>query len=1024
MREIPINMCQPRAMAESILYGAVSNILSLLASIAGQDLGLNFGQKKELENLRGTLTTIHAVLLDAEEKQKSDLAVKEWISWLEDVVYDVDDLLDEFHYEILRQKTLARRQVRKFFSSSNPLAFGLKMGRRLKETRERLDAVAADISKFNLSSRVAADVIPKNIDRDTASKVRSQIIGREKNKEHIVEILLHCRKSILVIAGTEGVGKTSLVQLVFNDAKIKCFFNARIWVRVSEEFDVSIIFKKMLKSLQVDCKVDDLDLRQLQIQLHNNLKGKRLLLVLDDVRNKDHIKWGKFSQYMVFGADGSKILATTRSERVAATMGVNFPYHLLGLNEDQSWALFEHVVFKGQGQIDSNLRVIGRDVVRRCKGIPLAIKCLGGLMRQKINEEHWSFVQKNQIWKLLTDSSVFLILRLSYIQLPDHLKQCFAFCSIFPKDFKISKDKLIHLWRAQGYFQVRIENENIQDIGDEYFNDLLSRSFFQEEENDAYGNIVSCKMHDLIHDFASSVASRSFYWMKDDKEDIPRSARYVSLEKNSKKVALTLSKTKGIRTMFFRTDVYEDLFIRNATFLCFNCLRMLNLSQMGIEILPNSIGNLKHLRYLDLSCNDMMKVLPNGIVKLHNLQTLLLCSCSRLKELPGDIQQLISLEYLDIDDCYELKCLPKGVGELTSLQRLDRFIVNSSVEKSFSTAATLNELRDLNDLGNCLRFENLDKVRNVELESNEANLKEKKRIRSLRLHWDPRARRHIEKDKLLLDNLRPHPNLKELVVHGYEGAMFSSWLSSLNNLVELDIDYCWNCQYLPPLDHLSSLKSLILQRFNVLEYMTDSFSLPCSTPRTSFFPSLKKLEIRECPKFKGWWWTTTKNQGSTAEQPCFPCLSKLEIRACPKLTSMPPFPSLDQDLTLIGTSIRVLQETLKMKPTEASMTSEASLSSVTLPLSNLKSLTLIDIKDLDALSEKFLQNITSLAHLTLKDCPNLESLLPQNMNCLATLQELSVINCPLQEASLGLTILNSRKRRDGNDLCQLPSGHN
>ncbi|WRX29075.1 hypothetical protein QQP08_021562, partial [Theobroma cacao] len=137
-----------------------------------------------------------------------------------------------------------------------------------------------------------------------------------------------------------------------------------------------------------------------------------------------------------------------------------------------------------------------------------------------------------------------------------------------------------------------------------------------------------------------------------------------------------------------------------------------------------------------------------------------------LKELPGDIQQLISLEYLDIDDCYELKCLPKGVGELTSLQRLDRFIVNSSVEKSFSTAATLNELRDLNDLGNCLRFENLDKVRNVELESNEANLKEKKRIRSLRLHWDPRARRHIEKDKLLLDNLRPHPNLKELVVHG------------------------------------------------------------------------------------------------------------------------------------------------------------------------------------------------------------------------------------------------------------------
>ncbi|XP_017979684.1 PREDICTED: putative disease resistance RPP13-like protein 1 [Theobroma cacao] len=152
-----------------------------------------------------------------------------------------------------------------------------------------------------------------------------------------------------------------------------------------------------------------------------------------------------------------------------------------------------------------------------------------------------------------------------------------------------------------------------------------------------------------------------------------------------------------------------------------------------------------------------MEVLPDAIVKLHKLQTLLLYDCRKLKELPRDIRQLISLEYLNIDQCNGLQYLPKGLGELTSLQTLHRFIVNS-----FSTAATLNELRDLDDLGNYLSIENLDDVKNVELESMEANLKTKKRLQSLKLDWWTYPRGDDKKDELLLDNLQPHPNLKKL----------------------------------------------------------------------------------------------------------------------------------------------------------------------------------------------------------------------------------------------------------------------
>ncbi|WRX28633.1 NB-ARC - like 10 [Theobroma cacao] len=786
------------------------------------------------------------------------------------------------------------------------------MGPRIKEIIERLDSIAADISKFNLSPRVATDMKAKYTNRKTASKVRPEMIGREKDKEHVIKSLFQKHhhgdsiSNIVAIVGFGGLGKTTLAQSVYNDVEIKNFFNPRIWVCVSEEFDVCIIFKKILESLG-DSKIDDLDLDIYLKRLEENLRGKRYLLVLDDVWNENNLKWDNFSKHLVFGAPESKILVTTRSKNVASIMGVNIPHVLKGLNEDQSWTLFEQVAFEGQGQMDPKLKVIGKDVAQKCKGVPLVIKCLGGLMRQNPNERYWSFVQENEIWKLLKeDDGVIPVLKLSYIHLPSHLKQCFAFCSILRKDYNIPKDRLILIWRAQGYIQSQIRNENIQDIGDEYFNDLLSRSFFQEEVKDENGNIIRCKMHDLIHDLALSVAKSSFSSMKDDKEKLPKGVRHVILEWEhtniQKEVFTHLSKVKGIRTLHFRSDISRELFIRYANFSKFNCLRILNLSFRNFRILPNSIGKLKHLRYLNLSGNYEMEVLPEAIAKLHHLQTLLLYYCSNLKKLPKHIQQLISLEYLELDLCEKLTCLPEGLRELTSLRRLDRFIVNT-VEKSFSTAATLNELRDLNDLENHLGIENLDMVRNVELESMEAILREKKRLQSLRLQWGPNTRGDNKKNELLLDNLEPHPNLKELTVFGYEGARFSTWLSYLNNLIKLKIEHCWRVQHvatLPPLDHLSSLKSLTLDNLHLLKHVADhdGKEYDRSLPTASFFTSLKELKIRNCPNLKGWWRTKNENQGSTVELSWFPCLSKLEIKNSPNLTSMPLFPSLDQDLTL------------------------------------------------------------------------------------------------------------------------------
>ncbi|KAG8650149.1 putative disease resistance protein RGA3 [Manihot esculenta] len=370
-------------MADGVLSNVVGNIITKLGSRALDEIGLWWGVKGELKKLDATVSSIRNVLLDAEEQQKLNRQVKGWLERLEEVVYDADDLIDDFATEALRRRVMTGNRMTKevslFFSSSNQLVYGFKMGHKIKVIRESLADIQGD-RNFNLEVRTDQERI---VWRDqTESSLPEVVIGREGDKNAITELVLSNSEesvSILSIVGIGGLGKTTLAQIIFNDELIKNSFERRIWVCVSDPFNVKMIVRKILESA-TEKKPEDLELEALKSQLGRIIDGKKYLLVLDDVWNENREQWQNLKRLLVGGSSGSKILITTRSKKVADIPSTMAPHVLEGLSPDESWFLFLRVALEGQVPKNANAREIGEEILKKCCGVPLAIKTIAGLL--------------------------------------------------------------------------------------------------------------------------------------------------------------------------------------------------------------------------------------------------------------------------------------------------------------------------------------------------------------------------------------------------------------------------------------------------------------------------------------------------------------------------------------------------------------------------------------------------------------------------------------------------------------------
>ncbi|KAL5562773.1 hypothetical protein UlMin_032520 [Ulmus minor] len=487
-----------------VVYGTATKLVELLGSTAYEEISLAWGVDKELKKLRRTVSIIHDVLLDAEDKQAQNQQIKSWLVELKDVLVDAEVLLDEFKCEYLRNKVVKKhstigRKVWRFFSRSNPLVFRIRCGHKIKVIQKKVHELADLRTGFGLKGGHR-----KLITRETHSFLSSLdlVIGRDVNKERVIELLFKPSDnlSVIPIQGMGGLGKTTLAKFVYNDERVKTKFDLKMWVCVFEDFEVRKLVGKILDSATNGFKdKGDMSLDVLQNHLRNELKNKRFLLVLDDVWSDDRTKWNDLKGLLMEGSKGSKIIVTTRKESVAELMGDVETYHLEGLCREDCLSLFVKCAFKdGEEKRTQKLIDIGKQIVEKCKGVLLAVTSLGRLLYSELEPQKWISVRDSELWELKgKEVDIFPALQLSYYELPSYLKQCFHYCALFPKDQKFLNFQLIQFWMAHS------GKGTLEDVGEMYLKELLSRGFFQDVYRAGLDeSFYNFYMHDLIHDLA------------------------------------------------------------------------------------------------------------------------------------------------------------------------------------------------------------------------------------------------------------------------------------------------------------------------------------------------------------------------------------------------------------------------------------------------------------------------------------------------------------------------------------------
>ncbi|KAL0335575.1 UNVERIFIED_CONTAM: putative late blight resistance proteinR1A-10 [Sesamum radiatum] len=438
-----------------------------------------------------------------------------------------------------------------------------------------------------------------------------------------------------------GIGKTTLARNLYNDPLIEDRFDTRAWVVVSQNYHVQEILTSLVNSTRQDGdQVHKKSVDELAVRLHKNLKRRRYLIVMDDVW--DIKAWDVVKRFFPDDNNSSRIILTTRQSEVAMYANHRSPiHHMTLLSPKSSWDLLRDTIF-GQEDCPYALQEIGWNIAENCKGLPLAIVVMSGLLSKDSKEEDWKRIAqdvKSAIARNAGDQFM-EILSLSYNSLPHHLRSCFLYMGVFPEDYEIFISQLIKLWVAEGFVKP-LSHKSLEELAEDYLRDLINRSLVEVRRRNRNGEIKSIVIHDMLRELCLQKAQdeKFLQLMNSDHHVFPQGRN------NQRRVSILFNTfNHAVFTVVHDSFLHSLLCFRhyrtNFKSVIFRLLKVLDALTMTFDEFPIGIVELVHLRYIAL-CLGGEGRLPESICKLWNLQTLVVYRRD-LDDLKSDILYLPS----------------------------------------------------------------------------------------------------------------------------------------------------------------------------------------------------------------------------------------------------------------------------------------------------------------------------------------------------------------------------------------------
>uniref|UniRef100_A0A0D9XZB9 AAA+ ATPase domain-containing protein n=1 Tax=Leersia perrieri TaxID=77586 RepID=A0A0D9XZB9_9ORYZ len=805
----------------------------------------------------------------------------------------------------------------------------VEMSNKIAHVVEQLKPVCAKVATFLglESTGHNNNAKTKGVDWERRTKTNPEIIepelyGRQRQKGQLVDEIIHGKYddndlTVLPIVGPGGIGKTTFTQHIYD--KVRSHFQVPVWQCIGQNFNADKLAQEILN--QIPKSKDEKDRQSVQEKIKKRIQSKMVLLVLDDMWTYHEDAWKTLlAPFRKGGTKGNMVIVTTRIPKVAEMVKLmSCPIKLEHLQDEDSMQLFQACVGIKTWKDDQSklFEEVGRDIVKRLKGSPLAIKTVGRLLRNQPSLNRWRTILKSKEWELQTnDDDIMPALRLSYNYLPYHLQQCFSCCALFPEDYRFGRQELIHLWIGLGLLGAGNPNKRIEDTGLSYLDELVDNGFFERDRQNY--DSPNYAIHDLLHDLATAVSSYEYLRLNSSDVrfiQIPTSIRHMSVIvdnthvknrkafENHKNDLSTLSKklkARNLRTFMLFGEYHGSFYKIFADILRhIKSLRVVSLSgaSYNVKDLFHNFSELVHLRYLRIKDSRFhVASLPSNITRFYHLLVLDLQDHHGQLGFLRDMRNLLKLRHFLVNDDNMHSSIFE-VGKLQSLQELRRFEVKRETE-----GFELAQIGQLIELQGSLGIYNLEKVEAIK-EADEGKLAHINNLDGLILNWDNgQCIKNSTREGKILESLKPHDNLRKLEIVGHGGATCPNWLStnlSIKNLESLHLKGVnWNI--LPLLEKLCMpkgeelqgsvqgqgfhcLKTLKLARIPTLEKWFGNGNC-------NLVPCLQNLSISDFPNLVELPFSDSSSYQSEQSMISFPKLETIDILDCPKLLSFPPIP--------------------------------------------------------------------------------------------------------------------------------------